>query len=203
MASTRHGSFTIVTDSREQAPWSFDSSPLYSDTSVTVGKLESGDYSVKGLESVVAIERKALPDLIACLGRERPRFERELERSRGLEFFGVVVESDFQSVAKGQYRSMLSPHSACQSICAWTARWGVNFFFAGSRAAGEYVAWSLLKQFVEGKRKQLAAVERALGSPAGACARGMDNHKASEPEDVLDAFGASEEASPEGREERQ
>ncbi len=202
MASQRPQAFPVIADSREQLPYSFDSAPVYEGTSVTVGKLESGDYSVRGFESMVAVERKSLPDLVQCLGRERDRFARELERARGLESFAVVIEGTFYDLAHGDYRSQLSPHSAVQSISAFMVRWRIPFVFAGSRAAAEYATWSLLRQFVEGKRHELRAVEKALGSPAGACARGMDNHTGSEPRDVLDAFGAPEEAFPEGREER-
>lgn len=202
MASQQARPFPVIADSREQLPYSFDGAPVYEGTSVTVGKLESGDYSVRGFESLAAVERKSLPDLVQCLGRERDRFARELERARGMESFAVVIEGSFTDLKQGQYRSLLSPHSACQSICAFMARWRIPFLFAGSRAAAEYATWSLLRQYVEGKRHELRAVEKALGSPAGACARGMDEHTQDEPRDVLDAFGASEKASPKGREER-
>ncbi len=202
MSSQRPQAFRIVVDSREQAPWTFDSAPVYEGTSVETGTLATGDYSLRGMENAVAVERKSLPDLVACLGRERDRFARELARARGLESFAVVIEGSFTDLKQGQYRSMLNPHSACQSICAFMARWHIPFVFAGTRAAAEYATWSLLRQFVEGKRHELRAVEKALGSPAGACARGTDKHKADEPEDLQDAFGAPGKASPEGREER-
>ena len=48
---------TAIIDTREQAP--LDLAPLATIT----GTLSTGDYSVKGLEAVVAIERKSLPDL--------------------------------------------------------------------------------------------------------------------------------------------
>lgn len=196
MGSQRPQAFRIVVDSREQAPWTFDSAPVYEGTSVTVSSLPTGDYSVEGFQDAVAVERKSLPDLVACLGRERDRFARELARARGLESFAVVIEGSFTDLKQGQYRSMLNPHSACQSICAFMARWHIPFVFAGTRAAAEYATWSLLRQYVEGKRHELRAVEKALGSPAGACARGTDNHKADEPRDLLEAFGGPAEAHP-------
>ncbi len=194
MASQRPQAFPVIADSREQLPYSFDSAPVYKDTSVTVGKLECGDYSVRGFERMVAVERKSLPDLVMCLGRERDRFARELERARGLESFAVVIEGTFYDLAHGDYRSQLSPHSAVQSISAFMARWRIPFVFAGSRAAAEYATWSLLQQYIRGKAHELRAVEKALGSPAGACARGMDKHKADEPEDLQAAFGGPAEA---------
>ena len=63
--------------SREQTP--FDLAPMQT----KAGTLNVGDYSIAGLESVVAIERKSLPDLVACCGRERERFQRNRRLHRG------------------------------------------------------------------------------------------------------------------------
>ena len=212
MASAQTFPMRVVVDSREQAPWSFAGASVYEGTTVVPGSLQSGDYSLEGFEDRVACERKSLPDLVQCLGRERPRFARELERARGLDAFCVVVEGSWQELAQGQYRSMLAPHSACQSIASFMARMGVPFWFAGSRAAAEYCCWSFLRQWLQGKTHELKAVERMLkapapqacpagapDAPAGACARGMDNHIATEPQDLQDAFGGPAGASPKGK----
>lgn len=153
----------VVADTREQAPYSFAGAACYEGTTVETGTLQTGDYSIRGLEGLVAVERKALPDLVACLGRERDRFVRELERGRGLDAFAVVVEGSFMELSQGQYRSQLNPHAAVQSIASFMARWRIPFLFAGSRPAAEYAVWSFLRQYLEGKRHELRAVERALG----------------------------------------
>jgi len=44
------------------------------------GTLATGDYSIAELESVVAIERKSQADMLSCIGGERERFEREVQR---------------------------------------------------------------------------------------------------------------------------
>lgn len=150
----------IVKDSREQAGYDFDG-PRYEGVAVEAGSLVTGDYSVKGLENVIAAERKELGDLIHCLAQDRPRFVRELERARGMDAFMVVVEAPWSDLATGNYRSRLDPHSACQSVLSFMARHRVPFFFAGSRAAGEYAVWSFLRQYCEGARKRLAAIVKA------------------------------------------
>ena len=65
---------TAIQESREQLP--LDLHPLR----VEVAGLDTGDYSLKGLEHLVAVERKGLSDLLACIGTGRHRFERELQR---------------------------------------------------------------------------------------------------------------------------
>ena len=207
MGSTQTLPMRVVVDTREQAPYDFAGAPVYAGTSVVQGSLQSGDYSIAGFEDMVACERKSLPDLVQCLGRERPRFARELERARGLEAFCVVVEGTFYELAHGDYRSQLNPHAAVQSVSAFLARWRTPFVFAGSRPAAEYAVWSFLHQWLQGRVHELKAVERMLKAhapqtcpagapeaPAGACARGTDEHAADEPEDLQDAFGGPAEA---------
>ena len=152
----------IVVDTREQAPFHFVGQ-RYEDVAVESGALAVGDYSLAGLTDKVAVERKSLPDLVQCLGRERGRFDRELQRGAALEAFAVVVEGSWADLASGSYRGQLNPHAACQSVAAFMCRYRVPFLFAGSRAAAEYVCWSFLRQYLEGARKRLQAIVRAHG----------------------------------------
>jgi hypothetical protein len=66
----------IVIDSREQTPLNFTRFQYER------GSLQSGDYSIKGLEQMMTIERKSACDLIQSVTRERARLERELHRLR-------------------------------------------------------------------------------------------------------------------------
>lgn len=157
----------IVIDSREQAPFAF-AHEKYAGTEAEVGTLGTGDYSLVGLTDRVAVERKSLPDLVICLGRERERFERELQRAAALDAFAVVVESSWSELAAGQYRSQLNPHSACQSILAFTARYRIPFLFTGSRAGAEYATWGFLRQYLESARKRWGSIIKAHGGDEAA-----------------------------------
>lgn len=150
----------LIVDSREQAPFPFKG-PFYDGVVVEVGALTVGDYSLAGLTDRVAVERKSLPDLVMCLGRERERFERELQRGAALDAFCVVVEASWADLAGGQYRSRMNPHAACQSVAAFMGRYRLPFLFAGSRPAAEYCTWSFLRQYLEGARKRWAAIVKA------------------------------------------
>ena len=153
----------IVVDTREQRAFTFEGASIYEGTTVEAGTLATGDYSIKGLEATVAVERKSLPDLVGCLAGSRDRFVRELERSRALESFCVIVEAPWEALAKGEYRSQLLPQAACQSVASFMARMQIPFWFCGSRPAAEYCCWSFLRQYAEGQRQKLKTVERALG----------------------------------------
>lgn len=150
----------IIVDNREQRPFSFRGAP-YDGVTVEAGALAVGDYSLAGLTDKVAVERKELADLVACLGRERDRFERELARGAALDAFAVAVEASWADLASGNYRSRINPHAACQSVLAFAGRYRVPFLFAGSRAAAEYMTWGFLRQYLEGARRRWAAIVKA------------------------------------------
>jgi ERCC4-type nuclease len=102
-----------IVDSREQRPLCL--APLRSQR----GKLVTGDYSVRGLEHLVAIERKSIQDLIGCIGRDRERFKRELQRLHAYQYRALVVEGSWAQLERGEYRGKVSPQSAVGSLLAW------------------------------------------------------------------------------------
>lgn len=155
---------TILVDTREQRPFNFEHERY--GVQIQQGALTVGDYSLVGLTDKVAVERKELSDLVLCLGRERERFERELQRGAALDAFAVVVEASWADLAGGNFRSQLNPHAACQSTLAFMARYRVPFLFAGSRPAAEYSVWGFLRQYLEGARKRWASIVKAHGEAA-------------------------------------
>ena len=66
-ADLKPENIVAIQDTREQRP--LDLSPL----AVEIGTLKTGDYSVKGMETIVTIERKGLSDILGCFGGERER----------------------------------------------------------------------------------------------------------------------------------
>lgn len=154
----------IIIDRREQKPFAFEGE-AYPNTTTSPGTLAVGDYSVRGLENAVAIERKSLSDLIGCLGVGRDRFKREIMRGRGLEFFAVVVEGRWRDLVKGKYKSKLTPQSAVQSVASFMARTRTPFFFSETRLGAEHITWSLLRQYIQGKSYEWQAVAKAMEEP--------------------------------------
>ena len=169
----------ILIDTREQRPFSFigeTGEPIPTERAT----LATGDYSLAGYADRVAVERKSLADLVACLCHERKRFERELERARELDAFAVVVESSWDDLAAGRYRSRLNPHSACQSVVAFSVRFGTPFFFAGSRKGAEYTTVSFLRQFQKQEKRRAEEAGENAGTiePAFLCHADRDEETA-------------------------
>lgn len=122
-----------IVDSREQQP--LDLAPLQHE----IGTLTTGDYSVRGLEKIIAVERKSLPDLLACCGRERDRFDREVHRLLAYPVRALVIESTWPNIEAGQWRSQLQPSHVLGSLLGWLAS-GLPVVMAGDHArAGRYV----------------------------------------------------------------
>ena len=146
----------IVVDSREKCPFSFRDYEV----TLTTAALPSGDYTLLGFESEVAVERKATDDLIACLGVNRERFVRELARLRGYQAAVVVVEGALSDLELGAYRSKMSPLSAVQSVVALTQRYRMPFHFAGDRRKAEFFTFNFLRHFANDAEARFAAVCR-------------------------------------------
>lgn len=142
---------TAVVDTREQTP--LDLVPLQTMRAT----LDTGDYSIRGLERVVAIERKSLPDLLGCVGRQRARFEREVARLLAYPVRALVVESDWAEIERGDWRSELKPEHVIGSLLGWGAM-GLPVYLVGDHErAGKYTARLL---FLSARRRYREA--RAL-----------------------------------------
>jgi DNA excision repair protein ERCC-4 len=163
-----------VIDSREQDP--LDLSPLRT----VRGTLTTGDYSVVGLEHVCAIERKSLPDLLACVGRERERFERETMRLLAYPTRAIVVEGDWDDLERGDWRSQVTPQAAIGSLLGWIAL-GIPIVMAGDHErAGKTVSRIL---FIAARRRYREARALAEGTIAVSIAPPIGDEYA------RDAFG--------------
>lgn len=135
---------TIVIDTREQTPWHFPS-----EVPTTTAALRSGDYSIAGHESKIAIERKTLDDFVACCGRDRGRFARELERLAEFDRAAVIVEANLRDVWNGAARSRMQPPSIAGSAASFFIDHGVPTFFCSDRWSAADFALRLLRIFYQ------------------------------------------------------
>ena len=102
--------------------------------------LQTGDYSLAGLEKIIAIERKSLPDLLSCVGSERERFDREIQRLLAFQTKALVVESSWPELEAGNWRSKVTPAAAVGSVLGWAAL-GIPVIMAGDHErAGRFVS---------------------------------------------------------------
>ena len=127
-------SVIVIQDTREQCP--LDLSPLQ----VRVEGLPTADYVLAAAPNLIAVERKSLDDLLAVCGRERERFERELDRLLAFQVPILAVEADWAQIRAGEWRSALTPAQVEASLLSWASR-GVGLLLAGDHAtAGRLVS---------------------------------------------------------------
>lgn len=153
---------TIVVDNREQAPLTFSRLPSVR------GTLQSGDYSVHGLDYLFAVERKSVPDLVGCcMGESRSRFERELHRLRGFRFKRLLIVGTQREIELGQYRSNIRPASVLATLSAFEARYDVPVVFEADpvSAARRVESWAYwyTRETVEATNDLLRANRGAEG----------------------------------------
>ena len=156
----------VVVDSREQDPLPIRRLPTVR------GGLQSGDYSVAGLEDLFAVERKTVADLVGCCcGDSRERFERELHRLRGFRFTRLLVVGTVDQITQHTYRSQVKPASVLNSLAAWEVRYSIPVVFRRTaESAAEQVetwAWWFAREYIEVANDLLRAhKESSLPSPA-------------------------------------
>ena len=155
MAAFHPENLVALVDTREQAP--YDLAPF----TVERATLQTGDYTIRGLEDQVVIERKSLPDLLGCIGRGRDRFVRELERIRAVPCRVILVESDWETIEAGDYQADIAPAAACGTIASWIGRYA-PFHFAGSRDAAERFAVRFLVNAARHELRRLDALRKAV-----------------------------------------
>ena len=91
--------YTVVRDTREQHGYFFKKFNRCEGT--VQKKLDTGDYSILGLEDKVCIERKAsVAELAINLGKEKYAFFNEIERMRDYEHKYIVCEFSMEDVKK-------------------------------------------------------------------------------------------------------
>lgn len=163
MTNTEHGDphftpFTILVDTREQSPFSFHG--FTEQTTKTRNKqrikvthdlvvktcaatLQTGDYSIDGIQSQITIERKSLSDLVGTLTADRERFVRELERmsDEDYKFTAVIVEASWPMLLHSNEYRMAIKKSVTRSVIAFQQRYRTQWMFAGSRREAE--RWTL------------------------------------------------------------
>ena len=146
----------LIIDNREQIPWLFESLTIGTGKSkkelllpIEHGTLPAGDYSIKGLESKVAIERKSKDDLFSTLSRGRERFIKELVKLSKMDYAAVIVEAEWADcMTNPPERSRLAPVSLNGMIVAWQIRYPrVHWWFLPGRYIASKQAFKLLDRF--------------------------------------------------------
>lgn len=146
---SNNSNFTIIVDTREQKPWEF------TEHTTAVRKLDTGDYSVEGLENILCIERKRNVSEIANNITES-RFKDVLSRMSKYRFPFILLEFDLQQVLDFPIGSdipksvwpkiKISPKYILKCILEMSLVYNIYVIFCGSKENAEIYATSIMKK---------------------------------------------------------
>jgi len=91
--------FTVIKDTREQDGYFF--SNFDTCAGMVEEKLDTGDYSIKGMEDKICIERKGcVEELAVNLGQKKHTFLAEIDRMASFPFKFIVLEFSLEDLIK-------------------------------------------------------------------------------------------------------
>lgn len=143
----------VLVDTREQQPFAL----LASHPNWIGGErrmaLKTGDYTVEGMEGLLALERKNLPDLVACIVTYRRRFLASCERLAKFEWKAILIEATYEEIKRGwgetDIPSQVHPNAVCGTLDAIEAKFGIPIIYSSTHRelATERAASWLSKHF--------------------------------------------------------
>lgn len=143
----------VLIDTREQQPLAlaaFHPNWIGGERRAT---LKTGDYSVEGMEGLLALERKNLPDLVACIVTYRKRFLASCERLAKFRWKAILIEASFEDIKRGWEEtgipSSVHPNAVCGTLDAIEAKFNIPIIYTSidRELATERAASWLSKHF--------------------------------------------------------
>ena len=143
----------VLVDTREREPF-----PLHANHPNWIAgerriALKTGDYTVEGMESLLCLERKSLPDLVACTVTYRRRFLAVCGRLARFQWKAILVEATLEDIKRGfevfDIPSEVHPNAVCGMLDAIEAKFGIPVIYTSTAQdlATERAASWLSKHF--------------------------------------------------------
>lgn len=161
--------FTILVDSNETLPYEFEEIksdgkvwsikktrvPLWTmnekEITTKAGTFKCGlaDYTIKGMEEQIQIERKTKSDLFLSLGANRDRMEARIARLNQCEIAFFLIEAEWSEIlTQPPERSELSPKVISRTHNSWSIRYPrVHWVLCNGRRHAELKCFHLLERF--------------------------------------------------------
>lgn len=159
MGSEKHApEYTVIVDTREQEGYFFKKFDKCK--GAIRQKLDTGDYSIQGLEDKLCIERKgSIEELAINLGYKKATFYREIDRMKTYNDRFIVLEFSLDDLIKypdksripEEYRDKVKITGKYMLRCLmeFQVNDGINVVFCGNKENSFYFVGSLLKRINE------------------------------------------------------
>jgi ERCC4-type nuclease len=155
-------SFTIIRDTREKQGYTFEASntKYHACKGMICRKLDTGDYSIEGLEDKICIERKAsVVELANNVGISRRRFMAEIERMKEFPHKFLILEFSLEQLMDFPEGSDIPDHEIkklkisnkymLRFLMELQINHDVHVIFCGSKKNAKWTVLSILKRINE------------------------------------------------------
>jgi len=154
--------FTIIKDTREQEGYTFEpsSSRYHTCNGMVTRKLDTGDYSIEGLEDKLCIERKAsVVEFANNVGHDQVRFAKEIERMKEFPYRFLVLEfslTDLMNFPEGSSipeedwgKLKVTNKFMLKMIMEFQLFSGIHVLFCDSKKNAKWAVLSIIKRVNE------------------------------------------------------
>lgn len=143
----------IIQDTREQIPWDF----TFFGANQKVKKLDTGDYSLEGLEDKFCIERKMSTGEIAInLGSKNKTFVKELDRIMEFEYKFLICEFSiktllsfpaFSGIPKDKLKFVrMSANYIVSLLGKYEEKYGLEIIYCNDKNEATNIAYEIMKE---------------------------------------------------------
>ena len=154
--------FTVVRDTREKEGWGWEFPETDQIAGTITKKLDTGDYSILGMESILCIERKkSVAELATNINQER--FHKECFRMEAFPYKFIICEFNMGLIVdfpegsgiplSSLHNIKLSPQFFMRRISEIQIKNGIPLIFAGSSDNAKYAAGNIMKRVFEKEYK--------------------------------------------------
>lgn len=155
---TMTNKFTVIRDTREKNGWYFKETEYCQ--GMLEQKLDTGDYSIEGLEDILCIERKGCVSELANNIVDK-RFERELERMEEFKYKFLILEFSLDDILsfpvgsdipkKTWNKIRISGRFILKRLSEIQVKHGIHVIPCGNNLSGWHMANSIMKRIFDSK----------------------------------------------------
>ena len=168
MAKKSIPKYTVIQDIREQKGWYFSEYDKCS--GMEQGSLKTGDYTLKGFEEMVCIERKfSVEEIATNLGKKKKAFDAEMKRMQEFPFRYIICEfsmsdlidypnsifSDYMKQTRPDYvkqqisKRRITGKYLLRALMEYQTWYGIHVLFCDDKKNAFLVANSIFKRLNE------------------------------------------------------
>ena len=122
--------FVLLVDTREQQPL-FSKPP----TNLIIERvaLKDGDYSIKGHEDKIVIERKKVNDLCSYIGKERRRTNRKIIQLESMDWAALIIEANEKDLETQYKYGKVTPAHIRGFLLSLSVKHGIHVYICKRR----------------------------------------------------------------------